>query len=617
MKKERPLTDTTTTIEQQPWDGSPANYTDEQYAAACVLDRADCGESDLPAKERYSLPIKAPGSDSVDAQGLAAAAQRFSQVEACPKAKQKAARRLAAAYRELDMEPPEALLEAAGGSQSRTAPEQRTVTADVSDMRAEGNTLRGFAAVYGVESRDLGGFREVIQPGAFASVLQSRPDVLLTFNHDPSRVLARTSSGTLRLRDEERGLAFEAELGDGPTAQDVRDMVRRGDVRGASFRFRVAHDGERWQGERRTLTRIGDLIDLSLATTPAYDGPTVELRSRPITSTTTTAAQRQEANDMNDGNAGGEESRAGTLRVEDRNGPARTRGLAEEFRSRGFPGEVASLTWDEYRTASFTGSVDDLNPTRQVGVMLGADQRYAYPAFPMVAEDAATTSVQVLRQSSRTLPSAADVVRDIDETSAKPEVATVTEVVPVSLQQVAAVETGIPNVILAQPTVETLIQTDLRLALNEGLDKLVVDAFAASPNQDPASDELLVSIRKAITVVQAAGYNPDTLILRPEDAEEIDTLVTGISGGTADFVFGAGRFAPGQLFGLNVRISKSVDAPTVADAAAFGKLYISPITLARFEEDAGSTNQSTVRLEGHAAFGVERQDAACEILGGS
>jgi hypothetical protein len=44
-----------------------------------------------------------------------------------------------------------------------------------------------------------------------------------------------------------------------------------------------------------------------------------------------------------------------------------------------------------------------------------------------------------------------------------------------------------------------------------------------------------------------------------------------------------------------------------------GKVYASPLTLARFEQDAGSTNQSTVRLEGHAAFGVERTSAAVRI----
>jgi hypothetical protein len=73
-------------------------------------------------------------------------------------------------------------------------------------------------------------------------------------------------------------------------------------------------------------------------------------------------------------------------------------------------------------------------------------------------------------------------------------------------------------------------------------------------------------------------------------------------------VFGPAQFAPGSLFGLNVRISKTAGT-AVVDSNAFGKLYANPLTLARFEEDAGSTNQSTVRLEGHAAFGVERTTA--------
>jgi HK97 family phage major capsid protein/HK97 family phage prohead protease len=208
------------------------------------------------------------------------------------------------------------------------APEQRTITAPVSDVRAEGRTLRGFAALYDQESRDLGGYRETIAPGAFSGVLAGDPDVVLTFNHDPSRILARTTSGTLRLRDDEaRGLAFEADLGDGPTAQDVRDMVRRGDVSGASFRFTVAPDGERWEGEKRTLTRIGELIDLSLATTPAYDGPRVELRSASQPDTTPeaqeapmplTTEERTEAPEIR------EERRDGGLRAEDRTADAPT-----------------------------------------------------------------------------------------------------------------------------------------------------------------------------------------------------------------------------------------------------------------------------------------------------
>jgi len=112
-----------------------------------------------------------------------------------------------------------------------------------------------------------------------------------------------------------------------------------------------------------------------------------------------------------------------------------------------------------------------------------------------------------------------------------------------------------------------------------------------------------------MTTIYASGYNPDTLILTPANAESIDLFqdANGL------YVFGAGRFAPGQLFGMTIRVSKTVAAPIVVDASAFGRLYISPISLASFEENAGKTNTTLVRLEGHAVFGVERQTAAVRI----
>lgn len=246
-------------------------------------------------------------------------------------------------------------------------PEQRTMTAEVQDMRAEGRTLHGFAAIYSTESRDLGGFTETIEPGAFADVLAADPDVYLTFNHSPDKVLARTRSGTLRLRDEPRGLAFEADLGDGPTAADVRDMVKRGDVSGASFRFVVGKDGERWEGERRTLTRIGRLIDLSLATTPAYDGPRVELRSEPTLAAdqrTTQPEPQQEATvpEQNPKQGGGlivEDRSAETASVEQRvlgaiRGvqPGEVRALTTISASPITPKEISSFVWDLLRPQS-------------------------------------------------------------------------------------------------------------------------------------------------------------------------------------------------------------------------------------------------------------------------
>ena len=64
---------------------------------------------------------------------------------------------------------------------------------------------------------------------------------------------------------------------------------------------------------------------------------------------------------------------------------------------------------------------------------------------------------------------------------------------------------------------------------------------------------------------------------------------------------------------MNVRVTKQAGT-AVADSQAFGRLYASPLQLQRFEVDAGLTNRSNYRLEGHATFGVERLTAAARIM---
>jgi hypothetical protein len=181
------------------------------------------------------------------------------------------------------------------------------------------------------------------------------------------------------------------------------------------------------------------------------------------------------------------------------------------------------------------------------------------------------------------------------------------------MKQLATVQSGIPNIYLESSQLASVVEQDLRLAINDGLDKLVIDSTTASGFQAPSTDNILVSIRKCITTLRAAGYNPDTLVVTPAIDEAIDVMVSGITGGTADFVFAPGQFAPGTLFGLTRRVSKTVAAPIVMDSQAFGKLYAGPVSLARFEESAGRANTSLVRLETNAVFGVERQTAAVRI----
>ena len=96
-------------ISDKPWsDFTQADYTDEQWKRACVLDKGE-GEG----KQRYGLPIREP-SGALNRNAVHAAAGRFNQVHASDEAKAKAARALRGAYRTLKEDPPE-VLTAAGG----------------------------------------------------------------------------------------------------------------------------------------------------------------------------------------------------------------------------------------------------------------------------------------------------------------------------------------------------------------------------------------------------------------------------------------------------------------------------------------------------------------------
>lgn len=140
-------------------------------------------------------------------------------------------------------------------------------------------TLTGYAAVFG-QATDLGPFREQIAPGAFSETLRSS-DVRALFNHDASKVLGRLSAGTLRLTEDATGLSAEIDLPDTTDGRDVRELVRRGDVSGMSFGFRVLSDRWDFTGDEafRTIEAV-ELYEVSAVTFPAYEGTTIALRSR-------------------------------------------------------------------------------------------------------------------------------------------------------------------------------------------------------------------------------------------------------------------------------------------------------------------------------------------------
>jgi HK97 family phage prohead protease len=144
-------------------------------------------------------------------------------------------------------------------------------------------TLSGYAAVFNTLSRDLGGFVERINPGAFDEVLSANPDCRFLVNHDPNNVLGRTKSGTLRLHADNHGLRFECDLPDTQLGRDIRVQCMRGDMDECSFAFRCDGGDSYSQngGETvRTISSFTELLDCSIVTYPAYPGTSASARSR-------------------------------------------------------------------------------------------------------------------------------------------------------------------------------------------------------------------------------------------------------------------------------------------------------------------------------------------------
>ncbi len=158
--------------------------------------------------------------------------------------------------------------------------ETRSLAAPVEE-RADGTKrmVVGYAAIFG-EVADIGGyFDEVIARGAFTETLKTS-DVRAYFNHDRGRVLGRVSAGTLRLREDAKGLAVEIDLPDTSDGRDVRTLIERGDVSGMSFRFNAVREiwDESGDKPQRTILQL-ELGEVSIVSEPAYDGTSVALRS--------------------------------------------------------------------------------------------------------------------------------------------------------------------------------------------------------------------------------------------------------------------------------------------------------------------------------------------------
>lgn len=144
-------------------------------------------------------------------------------------------------------------------------------------------TLVGYAALFNSLSEDLGGFRELIRPGAFKETLARGDDIRALVGHDSKMVIGRRSAGTLTIAEDDKGLRVEIAVPDTTAGRDLVVSVKRGDITGQSFGFQTVKDEWSRQSKdgdivyRRELVQV-DLFEVSAVAWPAYKDTSVEAR---------------------------------------------------------------------------------------------------------------------------------------------------------------------------------------------------------------------------------------------------------------------------------------------------------------------------------------------------
>lgn len=153
---------------------------------------------------------------------------------------------------------------------------QREIRANLTP--SDDGKIRGVAAVWDSWSHLITErgrtFRERIKRGA----LKPEDNVSLWWMHDHKAPLANTRSGTLAITETDEGLAFEADIGSTPRADEIRDLVRRGVVSQMSIGFVAEQDT--WDGSASRTITAARLHEVSLVETGRAAYPTTYANAR-------------------------------------------------------------------------------------------------------------------------------------------------------------------------------------------------------------------------------------------------------------------------------------------------------------------------------------------------
>jgi uncharacterized protein len=146
----------------------------------------------------------------------------------------------------------------------------------------EERVVEGYFALYESETELFAGSYEIISKGAFDNTLNK--DVRALWNHNTQYVLGRSKNGSLTLKADDKGLFGTIKLPNTQYANDLYELVSRGDIDQASFGFNIIDEEleELASGGYRWRIKEIDLHEISVVTFPAYENTTVQAREKQV-----------------------------------------------------------------------------------------------------------------------------------------------------------------------------------------------------------------------------------------------------------------------------------------------------------------------------------------------
>ncbi len=171
-------------------------------------------------------------------------------------------------------------------NQNEKTKEIRNIPDDLAEVRLKDDSrnIEGYGIVFNSLSQDLGGFKEVILPGAIDGVIE-KSDIFGTINHDIYKgILARSENGkgSLKLSVDQKGVKYSFEAPGYDLGDEVVEGVKRGDLKRSSFSFRV--EDEVWEkkpdgSHLRTIKKFQEIFDMGPVYRAAYNDTAIAMRS--------------------------------------------------------------------------------------------------------------------------------------------------------------------------------------------------------------------------------------------------------------------------------------------------------------------------------------------------